>query len=168
MNCWLRTPRRAIRKSAKRYRAICACARAMSTSSERSSEQPSVPAEKWVGTAVLRKEDERLVAGRGTFIDDLELAGLLEAAMLRSPHAHARIVSLEVSEARALPGVFAVITGADVEEVTNPIRPLIPTRTLVRDFCLATDRVRFAGEPVAAVAVGDWATAWDARDVICV
>src|SRR5207302_757324 len=98
----------------------CACARATSTSSARSSEQPNMSAEKWVGTAVLRKEDERLVRGRGTFLDDLELAGLLEMAMLRSLHAHARIVSVDVSQARALPGVFAVITGGDVEEVTNP------------------------------------------------
>jgi 2-furoyl-CoA dehydrogenase large subunit len=125
-----------------------------------------MPADKWVGTAVLRKEDERLVTGRGTFLDDLELAGLLEAAMLRSPHAHARILSVDVSQARTLPGVVAVITGADVESLTNPIRPLIPTRTLVRDFCLATDRVRFVGEPIAAVAAADRATAEDALDLI--
>src|SRR6267143_1276830 len=121
---------------------------------------------KWVGSAVLRKEDERLLTGRGTFVDDLELAGLLEAAMLRSPHAHARIVSLDVTAAQSLPGVFAVITGADVRELTNPIRPMIPTPTLVRDFCLATDRVRFVGEPVAAVAAIDRATAEDALDCI--
>jgi 2-furoyl-CoA dehydrogenase large subunit len=125
-----------------------------------------MPAEKWVGTAVPRKEDERLVTGRGTFLDDVEVAGLLEAAMLRSPHAHARIVSLDVSEARSLPGVLAVITGADVEALTNPIRPLIPTPKLVRDFCLATDRVRFVGEPIAAVAALDRATAEDALDCI--
>src|SRR6266849_1571047 len=66
---------------------------------------------KWVGSAVLRKEDERLLTGQGSFLDDFEVAGLLEAAMLRSPHAHARIVSLDVSAARTLPGVHAVITG---------------------------------------------------------
>jgi carbon-monoxide dehydrogenase large subunit len=120
----------------------------------------------WVGSNVLRKEDERLLTGRGTFLDDLEVAGLLEAAMLRSPHAHARIVSLDASAARALPGVLAVITGTEIEALTNPIRPLIPTPTPVRDFCLATDRVRFVGEPVAAVAAVDRATAEDALDCI--
>jgi 2-furoyl-CoA dehydrogenase large subunit len=125
-----------------------------------------MPAARWVGAAVLRKEDERLLSGLGMFLDDLEVAGLLEAAMLRSPHAHARIVSLDVSAARALPGVHAVITGANAEGLTNPIRPMIPTRTLVRDFCLATDRVRFVGEPIAAVAATDRATAEDALDCI--
>src|SRR5713226_9317165 len=134
MSCWQRTPRRVTPKYATRYPGTCACARATSISFAQFSEQPSMPAEKWVGTAVLRKEDARLVTGRGTFLDDLEAAGLLEVAMLRSPHAHARIVSVDVSEARALPGVFAVITGADVEALTNPIRPLIPTQKLVRDF----------------------------------
>src|SRR5712691_2863437 len=164
MSCWRKTPRRLTPKFATRCRGTCACARATSTSSAPFSEQPGMPAERWVGTAVLRKEDARLVTGRGTFLDDLEVASLLEVAMLRSPHAHARIASVNVSEARALPGVFAVITGADVEALTNPIRPLIPTPTLVRDFCLATDRVRFAGEAVAAVAAVDRATAEDALD----
>src|SRR5258708_26088413 len=108
-----------------------------------------MPAAKWVGSAVLRKEDERLVTGRGTFLDDLEVAGLLEAAMLRSPHAHARIVNLDVSAARAVPGVFAVVTGADAEGLTNPIPPMIPTPTLVRDFCLATEPVPYALQPPA-------------------
>src|SRR6266851_3776255 len=123
-------------------------------------------ATKWVGSAVLRKEDERLLAGRGTFLDDIEVGGLLEAAMLRSPHAHARITNLDVSAARALPGVHAVITGADAEALTNPIRPMIPTPILVRDFCLATDRVRYVGEPIAAIAAIDRATAEDALDCI--
>src|SRR5713226_6922621 len=125
-----------------------------------------MPPAKWVGAAVLRKEDTRLLSGRGTFLDDIEVGGLLEAAMLRSPHAHARIVSLDVSAARALPGVLAVITGADAEGLTDPIRPMIPTPTLVRDFCLATDRVRFVGEPIVAVAAIDRATAEDALDCI--
>src|SRR5438132_14121150 len=100
MSYWQRTPRRVTPKSAMRYRGTCACARATSISFAPSSEQPSMPAEKWVGTAVVRKEDARLVTGRGAFLDDLEVAGLLEVAMLRSPHAHARIVSVDVKEAR--------------------------------------------------------------------
>ena len=76
-----------------------------------------MPSRRWVGTAVLRKEDERLLSGQGMFLDDIEMVGLLEAAMLRSAHAHARITNLDVSAARALPGVHAVITGADVQEL---------------------------------------------------
>src|SRR5437899_10313296 len=147
MSFWPRTAPRARPKSARRSRGTCACVLATSTSSAPSSAQPRMTAAKWVGAAVLRKEDERLVTGGGMFLDDLEMAGLLEAAMLRSPHAHARILSLDVSAARAVPGVLAVITGADVQALTDPIRPMIPTSVIVRDFCLATDQVRFVGEP---------------------
>src|ERR1700694_4508434 len=120
MSCWLKTPRQPKPTSARRSLETCACARATSTSSAPSSARSGMPEAKWVGAAVLRKEDERLVQGRGTFLDDLELAGLLEAARLRSPHAHAQIVRLDVTAAQALPGVVAVITGADVEALTNP------------------------------------------------
>jgi len=68
---------------------------------------------RWVGTAVPLKEDVRLVAGRGRFIDDLGQPGQLHAAFLRSPHAHARIVSTDTRAAAALPGVAAVLTGAE-------------------------------------------------------
>jgi len=67
-----------------------------------------MPAARWVGSAVLRKEDERLLAGQGMFLDDIEVAGVLEAAMLRSPHAHAKIKSVDVSAAEKMPGVKAV------------------------------------------------------------
>ena len=68
----------------------------------------------WVGRAVPLKEDTRLVAGRGRFLDDLDAGRALHVAMLRSPHAHARIVSIDTAAAHALPGVLVVLTGADV------------------------------------------------------
>jgi 2-furoyl-CoA dehydrogenase large subunit len=123
---------------------------------------------RWVGAAVPLKEDARLVAGRGRFLDDIDRGRLLHAAMLRSPHAHARIVRLDASGAAAVPGVHAVLTGAEAAERSGPIRPLIPTTASVPDHCLAVDRVRYVGEPVAAVAAVDRATAEDALERIVV
>jgi 2-furoyl-CoA dehydrogenase large subunit len=120
----------------------------------------------WVGRAEPRKEDGRLLAGRGRFVDDLGLPGMLHAAMLRSPHAHARIVSVDVRAAAEVPGVAAVLTGAQAARLSGPIRPLIPPRVPLRDWCLAVDRVRFVGEAVAAVAAIDRATAEDAAERI--
>jgi CO/xanthine dehydrogenase Mo-binding subunit len=120
----------------------------------------------WVGQPVPLKEDARLVAGRGRFVDDLGRPRMLHAAMLRSPHAHARIVAIDTREAEALPGVLAVLTGAEAAARSGPIRPLIPTTAAVPDHCLAVDRARYVGEPVAAVAAVDRATAEDARERI--
>jgi 2-furoyl-CoA dehydrogenase large subunit len=114
---------------------------------------------------VLVKEDVRLLAGRGRFIDDLA-PGMLHAAMLRSPHAHARIVSVDARAALAVPGVFAVVTGAEAASLSGPLRPLIPTSPAVPEFCLAVDRARYVGEAVAAVAAVDRATAEDALERI--
>ena len=122
----------------------------------------------WVGRPVPLKEAARLVAGRGRFIDDLGRARMLHAAMLRSPHAHARIVAIDTREAEALPGVFAVLTGSEAAARSGPIRPLIPTTAGIPDYCLAVDRARFVGEPVAAVAAVDRATAEDALELIAV
>lgn len=119
-----------------------------------------------MGTAYLRREDDRLVAGRGTFLDDLERPRLLHAAMLRSPHAHARVVSMNTAAAAALPGVAAILTGQDAARLSRPLRPLIPTPASARDYCLPTDRVRYVGEPVAAVAAVDRATAEDAAEQV--
>jgi 2-furoyl-CoA dehydrogenase large subunit len=124
------------------------------------------PGAGWVGRALPLKEDARLVAGRGRFVDDLGRPRMLHAAMLRSPHAHARIVAIDTREAEALPGVFAVLTGAEAAARSGPIRPLIPTTGAVPDHCLAVDRARYVGEPVAAVAAVDRATAEDALERI--
>ncbi len=121
---------------------------------------------RWVGRPLARTEDARLLSGRGLYLDDLTRPGQLHAAMLRSPHAHARIVGLDAGEAAAVPGVHAVLTGAEAARASHPIRPLIPTAVPLDDWCLAVDRVRYAGEPVAAVAAVDRATAEDALERI--
>ena len=122
----------------------------------------------WVGRPVPLKEDARLVAGRGRFLDDLVHGRMLHVAMLRSLHAHARIVAIDASGALAVAGAAAVVTGAEAAALTRPIRPLIPTAVPISDHCLAVDRVRFVGEPVAAVAAVDRATAEDAVERLAV
>src|SRR6266704_3262117 len=119
---------------------------------------------RWIGKAVPRLEDPKLLAGRATYTDDVRLPGMLHAAVLRSPHPHARIARIDTSLARALPGVFAVITGLDAKEMTNPL-PAFCAEPVVQ-YALAVDKVRFAGEAVAAVAAVDRYTAEDAAALI--
>ncbi|WP_431879299.1 xanthine dehydrogenase family protein molybdopterin-binding subunit [Amycolatopsis sacchari] len=125
-----------------------------------------------IGAKVQRKEDPRLITGRGQFLDDVALPGMLEAAVLRSPFAHARITHIDVSEARALPGVFDVIVGSDVLEATKMSQPviwqLVPDQLMPEGRVLATDRVRFVGQPVAAVVATNRYVAEDALELIAV
>ncbi len=121
---------------------------------------------RWVGRPLPRREDDRFTTGGGTFVDDLKFPRMLHAAFARSPHAHARIVRVDADAARRLPGVHAVLTGADAERLSRPLRPLIPVPLSVQAYCLATDKVRFVGDPVAAVAAVDRATAEDAAELI--
>ena len=122
------------------------------------------PAHVWIGKDVPRLEDPKLLAGRATYTDDVRLPGMLHAAVLRSPHAHARIVRIDTSRARALPGVVAVVTGEDARALTNPL-PAFCAEPVVQ-YALAVDKVRFAGEAVAAVAAVDRYTAEDAAALI--
>ncbi len=119
---------------------------------------------RWIGKDVPRLEDPKLLAGRATYTDDVRLPGMLHAAVLRSPHPHARITRIDTSQARALPGVFAVITGEDAKEMTNPL-PAFCAEPVVQ-YALAVDKVRFVGEAVAAVAAVDRYTAEDAAALI--
>jgi carbon-monoxide dehydrogenase large subunit len=118
----------------------------------------------WIGKDVPRLEDPRLLAGRATYTDDVRLPGMLHAAVLRSPHAHARIARIDTSRARAVPGVAAVVTGEDARSLTNPL-PAFCAEPVVQ-YALAVDKVRFAGEAVAAVAAVDRYTAEDAAALI--
>ncbi|WP_198374157.1 xanthine dehydrogenase family protein molybdopterin-binding subunit [Neoroseomonas rubea] len=128
-----------------------------------------------IGQPVRRKEDVRLLTGRGTYTDDIDRPGQAHAAILRSPHAHARIVSIDVREAMAAPGVLAVLTGADADadglgllpvqvDVPGKERPLFcPPRRI-----LQTDRVRFVGDPVALVVADTREQAMDACELIAI
>ena len=119
--------------------------------------------------AVRRREDPRLITGAGEFVDDLRVPGCLHAAMLRSPHAHARILTIDVSAARRAPGVVGVFVAADLGRAAEPMpiyapHPALPIPCRIRP--LAVDRVRFVGEPVAAVIADDPYRAHDALDLI--
>ncbi|HWM03000.1 MAG TPA: molybdopterin cofactor-binding domain-containing protein, partial [Actinophytocola sp.] len=110
-----------------------------------------------------RKEDARFVRGRGTFVDDVRLPGMLHGAVLRSPYAHARLVSIDTSAAEAHPKVRAVVTGAMLAQ-----RRLawMPTLSYDRQAVLATDKVRFQGQEVAFVVAEDRYSARDALALI--
>jgi 2-furoyl-CoA dehydrogenase large subunit len=126
-----------------------------------------VPADaaRLVGQSVERVEDAALLAGRGRYIDDLGARpGTLHAAILRSSHAHAAIASIETAAARALPGVASVITGPDLAEITTNL--LASVRIPIDARPIATDRVRYVGEPVAVVVAVDRYVAEDALDLI--
>ncbi len=126
-----------------------------------------------IGERVRRNEDPRLLTGQALFVDDVDLPGMLHAAFLRSPHAHARILGIDVARARALPGVVAVYTAADLGAYWQPAPLLVPPppvpglvfneRTQVP---LARDKVRHLGEPVALVVAASRYVAEDALETI--
>ncbi|HMH52643.1 MAG TPA: molybdopterin cofactor-binding domain-containing protein, partial [Candidatus Acidoferrum sp.] len=126
----------------------------------------------YIGAPVPRREDARLLTGRGTFVDDLEIPGVAHAAMLRSPHAHARVRRIDTSAARGLPGVLAVVTADDVADIQKPWPARMPNpvpgmslRHGIR-HTLPREKVRYAGEVVAAVVAESRAVAEDACDAI--
>ncbi|HLW60127.1 MAG TPA: xanthine dehydrogenase family protein molybdopterin-binding subunit [bacterium] len=121
-----------------------------------------------VGQPLRRKEDPRLLRGRGRYVDDLALPGMVQLAFVRSPHAHAAVTGVDVSAARRVPGVTAVFRDDDL-----PVRPIVaefhgPGYAGGRWPALAGSRVRFVGEAVAAVAAVDRYVAEDAVDRIAV
>jgi CO/xanthine dehydrogenase Mo-binding subunit len=79
-----------------------------------------IVAERYTGASIKRSEDPRILTGAGRYVDDIKLPGMLHAAFVRSPLAHGLVLSVDVSAARALPGVVAVLTGADLEAMTVP------------------------------------------------
>jgi carbon-monoxide dehydrogenase large subunit len=112
---------------------------------------------------LLRKEDPRFIRGKGNYIDDINLPGMLYGAILRSPYAHARIKSIDVSAATSLPKVVAVITGKDLEPLKLAWMPTLSQDT---QAVLATDKVRFQGQEVAYVVAEDRYAARDALELI--
>jgi aerobic carbon-monoxide dehydrogenase large subunit len=130
-----------------------------------------IAAERYTGASIKRSEDPRILTGGGCYVDDVRLPGMLHAAFVRSPLAHATVLAVDVSAARALPGVVAVLTGADVEAMTIPGADLLlaffgsggPTPEY---SLLATDKVRFVGDPVAVVVAESRYVAEDGADLV--
>ena len=118
-----------------------------------------------LGHRVKRKEDDRFIRGKGTYIDDIKLPGMLHMAILRSPYAHATITGIDTSKAQAVPGVVAVVTG---ELMAQHKLAWMPTLSGDTQAVLATDKVRFQGQEVAAVIAEDLYTAKDALELIAV
>jgi len=118
-----------------------------------------------IGEPIKRKEDGRFIRGKGNYLDDIELPGMLHMAILRSPYAHARIKSVDTVAASAMPGVIAVVTG---ELMAQHKLAWMPTLSYDTQAVLATDKVRFQGQEVAAVIAETLYQAEDARDAIVV
>src|SRR5207245_456648 len=123
---------------------------------------------RWFGERVQRVEDDRLLRGNGRFTDDIDQGGL-ESVLVRSPFAHARIKSVDVSAARALPGVVAVYVAADLPFGQTDLPILIPHPNLTHgrtQRCLASQVVRYVGEAVAFVVAESRYVAEDAADLV--
>jgi carbon-monoxide dehydrogenase large subunit len=125
-------------------------------------------AARFVGSSVTRVEDDRLLAGKGRYIADLDRPGLLHAAFLRSSEPHARITHIDVAAARRLTGVVAVITGPAMKRMTNPLLNLAMVDGLYTPvyWALAVDRVRMVGDPIAIVVAQSRYVAEDALELI--
>src|SRR5262245_41655397 len=128
---------------------------------------------KHFGARVTRFEDPALLAGRGRFVDDVPLAGALNACFVRSPHGHARIKSIDTTAARVLPGVHAVLTAADLPEPMRSDRisnlmanPAI--RIMRTQHALARDEVCYAGQAIAVVIADSRPIAEDAAALVAI
>jgi aerobic carbon-monoxide dehydrogenase large subunit len=130
-----------------------------------------IAAARYTGASVRRSEDPRILTGRGRYVGDLKLPGMLHAAFVRSPLAHGRVLAVDAEAARALPGVVAVLTGADLAAVTvpgpDPLLALMGGGGPMPEYSLlATDKVRFAGDPVAIVVAEDRYLAEDGCELV--
>jgi carbon-monoxide dehydrogenase large subunit len=129
-----------------------------------------------MGASALRREDARFVTGQGAYLDDLKFEGMAQAVVLRSPHAHALIKSIDTTAARSARGVLAVLTAADAAaDGLKPLRPYAEANVqtgepfaFAAQPLLASDKVRFAGEPVALIVAETHAQALDAAELVVV
>jgi carbon-monoxide dehydrogenase large subunit len=127
-----------------------------------------MPVSKFVGAKIRRREDPSLIRGLGQYVDDVKLPDMLHAAILRSPHAHAKINSIDISKAGGHAGVVAVFTGAELRDQVGmlPTTADNPTLRIPDHYVLAVDKVCYLGEGVAAVVAEDRYAARDALDLI--
>src|SRR5687767_6481615 len=115
-------------------------------------DRPVLP--KLVGERIKRREDPRLIQGRATYVDDIKLPGMLHLAFKRSDIAHGKITSIDTSVAEGMPGVELVMTGAQMAEILGPM-PIGTPFPSPDHHALATDTVRYVGEPIAVVVASD-------------
>ncbi|HEU5434165.1 MAG TPA: molybdopterin cofactor-binding domain-containing protein, partial [Thermomicrobiales bacterium] len=129
-------------------------------------EQDVQPASLWIGRDLKRSEDPRLIAGQGCYVEDLRIPDMVDVALVRSIYPHARVRSIDVTAARAMPGVLAIITAADLHGVGGV--PVSGNLQIPEHPPLASDRVRFVGDPLVAVVADDRMRAEDALEAIAV
>ena len=121
----------------------------------------------WIGRPLKRREDHRLLTGAGRYVDDLRPAGCAHVTLLRSPHAHARVVRVDVERARRAPGVVAVVTGAEVRHLAPmPVNRIMPNMQVPPHPIIADGEVHTIGTPVAAVVAVEPLAARDALELI--
>jgi 2-furoyl-CoA dehydrogenase large subunit len=121
----------------------------------------------WVGKSIPRKEEERLLRGRGKFADDIKLREMLYLRFVRSPYAHAKISNIDVSAAHSVPGVICTLTGEEIAAQTQPFIEIAPEPAgKIRDLPLAVSKVRYQGEPVVAVVAESAAAADDGAEAV--
>src|SRR5215831_5834750 len=135
--------------------------------------------ERLFGKSIKRREDPRFITGRGQYVDDVKLPGMTYAAFVRSPHAHARIRSIDVSQAKAHPGVVAIFTGKDMTGVNSlpcgwdlrkekNIPGVVQDLAMVPHMPLTSDVARHVGDPVAVVIADTQDAASDAAEQVTV
>ncbi|MGH7812004.1 MAG: xanthine dehydrogenase family protein molybdopterin-binding subunit, partial [Candidatus Binatia bacterium] len=120
-----------------------------------------------IGASIRRVEDGPLITGKGCFTEDIELPGMLHLAFLRSPYPHAKVISINASAAKAMPGVVNVLTGADLSDrLCIPAFPMVPGMKIPPHPLLARGTVHAVGTPVAAVVAESRSLANDAISAI--
>jgi 2-furoyl-CoA dehydrogenase large subunit len=125
--------------------------------------------ERYIGRSVRSKEAPRLVSGHGRYVDDLSLPRMLHASIVRSPYAHARILSVRADDAARLAGVRGVVTPEDVQRLTRPFKPgryAAGLRVPIPEYATAIEKVRYVGEPVAMIGADTRAKAEDALELV--
>ncbi len=122
---------------------------------------------KWVGQPIRRKEENRLVSGKGIFVDDEKMPGVLHIKFVRSSYAHAKIARIDVSKAEKFPGVVCTLTGPEIKKQVQPFIEIGPGGAQkIADYPMAVDKVVFQGEPVAAVVAETRLAAEDAGELV--
>jgi CO/xanthine dehydrogenase Mo-binding subunit len=130
-------------------------------------EDKPLPPSKWVGKPLKRREEARLVQGKGSYVDDNKIEGMLYVAIVRSPYAHARIERVDVSAAQKAPRVVCTLTGAEVAGLVKPFPEIGPgAGQKIADYPMGVQKVRFQGEPVAAVVAESRMAAADAAELV--
>src|ERR671936_453515 len=127
----------------------------------------TAPDTRLLGKSIKRREDPRFITGRGSYTDDLKLPGMTYAAFVRSPHAHAKIRNIDLTQAKAHPGVVAIFTGKDLTGVNSlPCGWLLPELKVPPHPPLAVDTARYVGDPVAVVIAESQDAALDAAEKV--